>query len=205
MNMEKILDPRFQRLDIFKTQVEGPTGKLDQLSTFEVFVLLREGGTYQHEGIVHAPDKEMAFLFAKEQFSRRLTCAGIWTIETPNIYVSTYSENKISVYDSVQPASDQGSHPYKVFHMLKRGKQHKHAGTVMANNPEHAMQVAKATLDISKPVLNIWIARESDFFETTEEDKQIWNTLPEKTFREAIDYKGQAKIDAFLAEKNKKS
>ena len=75
----------------------------------------------------------------------------------------------------------------------------------MANNPEHAMQVAKATLDISKPVLNIWIARESDFFETTEEDKQIWNTLPEKTFREAIDYKGQAKIDAFLAEKNKKS
>lgn len=201
--MEEVLDPRFQRLDIFRAQFEGPTQQLDQLPTYEVFVLLRDGGIYQHEGIVHAPDREMAFLFAKEQFSRRQMCAGIWTIETPKIYVSSYSENKISVYESVQPSSNTGSKKYKVFHMLKRGKQHKYAGTVMADNPEHAMQVAKATLDVSKPALNVWVAKEADFYQTTEDDKQIWNTLSEKTFREAIDYKGQAKIDAFLAEKNK--
>ncbi|MCB0497408.1 MAG: phenylacetic acid degradation b [Cyclobacteriaceae bacterium] len=203
--MEKVLDPRFQRLDIFKAQINGPTEKLDQLPTFEVFVLLREAGIYQHEGIVHAPDREMAFLFAKEQFSRRQTCAGIWTIETPNIFVSPYSENKVSIYDAVQASAETGNEPYKIFHMLKRGKQHKYAGKVHANSPEHALQVAKAALDVSKPVLNAWVARESDFFETSEEDKEIWNTLPEKTFREAIDYKGQAKIDAFLAENNKTS
>lgn len=201
--MEKVLDPRFQRLDIFKAKQEGVKEMLDQLPTYEVFVLLREGGAFQHEGIVHAPDREMAFLFAKEQYSRRQTCAGIWTIETPNIFVSPYSENKISVYESVQPSSESGSEAYKIFYMLKRGKQHKYVGTVKANSPEHAMQVAKATLDVTKPILNVWVAREADFFETTEEDKQIWNTLSEKTFREAIDYKGQAKIDAYLAEKNK--
>ncbi len=201
--IKEILDPRFNRLDVFKAQHKAPTQLLDQLPTFEVFVLLREGGKFQHEGIVHAPDNEMAFLFAKEQYSRRQTCAGIWTIETPNIFVSNYSENKISIYDTIETSNTNGNEEYKIFHMLKRGKQHKYAGTVMANNEEHALQVAKSNLDITKPVLNVWIAKSSDFYKSTEKDKEIWNTLPEKTFREAIDYKGQAKIEAFLARKNR--
>jgi len=201
--IKEILDPRFKRLDVFKAQHKAPTQLLDQLPTFEVFVLLREAGKFQHEGIVHAPDKELAFLFAKEQYSRRQTCAGIWTIETPHIFVSQYSENKISIYDTVETSDTNGNKEYKVFHMLKRGKQHKYEGTVKANNTEHALQVAKATFDISKPILNAWVAKSSDFYESTEEDKEIWNTLPEKTFREALDYKGQAKIEEFLARKNR--
>lgn len=201
--IKEILDPRFQRLDIFKATHAPPTQLLDQLPTYEVFVLLRDGGKFQHEGIVHAPDKEMAFIFAKEQYSRRMMCAGIWTIETPNIYVSNYSENKISIYDNVDVSTHNGSESYKMFHMIKRGKQHKYVGTVMADSPEHALQVTKGMLDISKPVLNAWVAKASDFYESTEEDKEMWNTLSEKTFREAIDYKGQAKIEEYLATKNK--
>ncbi len=201
--IKEILDPRFQRLDVFKSAHNAPTQMLDQLPTYEVFVLLKEGGKFQHEGIVHAPDAEMAFIFAKEQYSRRMMCAGIWTIETPHIFVSDYSENKISIYDSVEESTKKGIHSYKVFHMLKRGKQHKYAGTIMADNPDHALQMAKSTLDVSKPVLNAWVAKTNDFYESTEEDKEIWNTLPEKTFREATDYRGQAKIEEFLANKNK--
>lgn len=201
--IKEILDPRFQRLDVFKAEHNAPTQLLDQLPTYEVFVLLRDGGKFQHEGIVHAPDNEMAFIFAKEQYSRRMMCAGIWTIETPNIFVSNYSENKISIYNTLEASSNNGSDSYKVFHMLKRGKQHKYAGSVKADSPEHALQVAKATLDISKPVLNAWVAKTSDFYESTDEDKEMWNTLPEKTFREAIDYKGQAKIEEYLANKDK--
>lgn len=199
--IKEILDPRFKRLDVFKANHNAPTQLLDQLPTFEVFVQLREGSKFQHEGIVHAPDNEMAFLFAKEQYSRRQMCTGIWTIETPNVVVSDYSENKISIYDNVEASSNKGNGEYKIFHMLKRGKQHKFAGTVMANNEAHALQVAKSELDISKPILNVWIAKSSNFYQSTEEDKEIWNTLPEKTFREAIDYKGQAKIEEFLARK----
>ena len=142
-------------------------------------------------------------IFAKEQYSRRMMCAGIWTIETPHIIVSNYSENKISIYDKVEASTKNGTESYKVFHMLKRGKQHKYAGTVKADNPQHALQIAKTSLDISKPVLNAWVAKTSDFYESTEEDKEMWNTLPEKTFREAIDYKGQAKIEEYLSKKNK--
>lgn len=202
MNRE-VLDPRFQRLDVFKASHNAPTPLLDQLATYEVFVLLRDGGKFQHEGIVHAPDKEMAFIFAKEQYSRRMTCAGIWTIETPNIFVSNYSENKISIYDSVESSAKKGSTSFKIFHMLKRGKQHKYAGTVIADSTEHALQVAKGSLDMSKPILNAWVAKSSDFYESTEEDREMWNTLPEKTFREAIEYKGQAKIEEYLANKDK--
>lgn len=201
--IKEILDPRFQRLDVFKASHNAPTQMLDQLPTYEVFVLLRDGGKFQHEGIVHAPDNEMAFIFAKEQYSRRMMCAGLWTIETPSIFVSNYSENKISIYDTVVASTKNGSDSFKVFHMLKRGKQHKYAGSVMADSPEHALQVAKGSLDISKPVLNAWVAKSSDFYESTEEDKEMWNTLPDKTFREAIDYKGQAKIEEYLANKDK--
>lgn len=201
--IKEILDPRFQRLDVFKAGHNAPTQILDQLPTYEVFVLLRDGGKFQHEGIVHAPDEEMAFIFAKEQYSRRMMCAGIWTIETPNIFVSAYSENKISIYDTVDISTKNGTKSYKIFHMLKRGKQHKYEGTVMADNPKHALQIAKGALEISKPVLNVWVAKTSDFYESTEEDKEIWNTLPEKTFREAIDYRGQAKIEEYLANKSK--
>ncbi len=200
---KEILDPRFKRLDVFKAGHNAPTQALDQLATYEVFVLLREGGKFQHEGIVHAPDNEMAFLFAKEQFSRRMTCAGIWTIETPNIIVSDYSENKISIYDTVEEVAEQGNEEFTIFHMLKRGKQHKFAGTVMANNEAHALQVAKSKFDVSKPVLNVWVAKSSDFYQSTEEDIEMWNTLPDKKFREAIDYKGQAKIEEYLARNTK--
>ncbi len=203
--IKEVLDPRFQRLDIFKATHSPPTQLLDQLPTYEVFVLVRDGGKYQHEGIVHAPDNEMAFLFAKEQYSRRMMCAGIWTIETPNIVVSAYSENKISIYDKVEASTKNGSVSYKIFHMLKRGKQHKYAGSVMADSPEHALQIAKSSLDISKPVLNVWVAKVEDFYQSTEEDKEMWNTLPEKKFREAIDYRGQAKIEEYLANKNKEA
>jgi len=86
---------------------------------------------------------------------------------------------------------------FEIFHLMKRGKQHKHAGTVMAKDYEDAIAQAKVDLDQSKPVYNIWVVKSIDILATDEEDRDIWDTLPEKKYRDAIDYKAADKIKAY--------
>ena len=63
----KSLDPRVNRLDIPENWNESITSKdsLDQFETYEAFVQVKEGKALEHVGPVHAPNEDMAFLFAK--------------------------------------------------------------------------------------------------------------------------------------------
>jgi len=75
----KSIDPRINRLSLRERQRNAfDSPPLDQLPTYEVFVQLKEGKVFEHAGIVHAATSDMAFLFAKEQYSRRYTCSGMW-------------------------------------------------------------------------------------------------------------------------------
>jgi len=202
------LDPRVSRLEI-KEARSGEIRKdpMDQLETYEVFVQPREAKPFRHEGIVHASDEEIAFVFAKEQFSRRGTCTAIMMIKTQKIFTSEFSENEVSIYDSIGPApkvSDTSVRSFEVFYLLRRGKQHVHVGSVEALNPEDAIYQSKKTMDPGKPVYNIWIAESDNVFQTETEDGNIWDTLSEKTFREAIDYRGAEQIKKFKEEQAKK-
>lgn len=58
----KSLDPRIERLPELAVAPQ-PKGPLDQFGSFEVFVQPKEGKPFQHEGIVHAPDLELAYEF----------------------------------------------------------------------------------------------------------------------------------------------
>jgi len=85
----KSLDPRVTRLNLSdQSKDEVQKALLDQLETYEVFIKPKEGRPFQHEGIVHAYDEEIASVFAKEQFSRRSTCTAIMIAKTANIFVS---------------------------------------------------------------------------------------------------------------------
>lgn len=198
------LDPRINRLEIKEARSgEIQIDTMDQLETYEVFVQPREGKPFGHEGIVHASDEEIAFVFAKEQYSRRGTCVAIMIIKTQKIYTSDFSEAEVSIYDSIVPATnvpDTSILSFEVFHLLRRGKQHVHVGSVEALNPEDAIYQAKKTMDPGKPVYNVWIVESDNVFQTETEDPNIWETLSEKTFREAIDYRGAEKIKKFKEE-----
>ncbi len=200
----KSLDPRINRLEIKEQDQEFEKDSLDQLTTFEVFIQPREDRPYQHEGIVHAPDEDMAFVFAKEQFSRRATCSGMKITDTRNVYVSKLSEAGVSIYESIEAPkeSNETETEYLVFHLMKRGKQHRMAGEVLASGPEDALYKAKLSLDPGKPVLNAWVVRTANIHTTSGSDKVIWDTLPDKTFREAIAYRGADKIKKFLEEQS---
>lgn len=192
------IDPRIKRLP--KAGQPGkilPKKPLDQFGTFEVFVQPRAGRAFQHEGIVHAPDVEMAYVLAKEAFTRRFTCSSLYVTDTRNVFVSPLTEGDQSAYDLIDDTvSESGTaEDYEIYHLLKRGKQHIHALTVRAVTPKHAMAAAKNHFR-EQPVLNVWAIRTADIRFTRQEENDLWQTLPEKKFRDASDYKGGDRLKA---------
>ncbi|UII23665.1 phenylacetic acid degradation b [Fulvivirga ligni] len=198
--MKDSLDPRVQRLNI-EDHPAGLTRKvpLDQFGTYEVFTQLKEDKPYQHEGIVHAPNADMAFIFAKEQYSRRMTCSGLFVVETRNVFVTDTTEDETNLYSLISDEfpKEGEAEEYEFFHLMKRGKQHQRVGSVEARNPQEALAMAKPAFIEEKPVYNVWVIKTSDILFSSDEDQIIWSTLPEKQFRDAIAYKAADKIKAF--------
>jgi ring-1,2-phenylacetyl-CoA epoxidase subunit PaaB len=195
------LDPRVNRLP--EIGVPGqiqPKAPLDQFGTFEVFVQPKEGKPFQHEGVVHAPNLEMAYILAKEAFTRRFLCVSLYVVDTRNVYVSPMTEGNLNAYDLIQEADSRGleKEKFEIYHLIKRGKQHIYACTVKAATPEEAMNEAKKQFPKDKVVYNIWAIRATDIRFTTPDEKDLWITLPEKKFRDAADYKGGEKLKEFL-------
>lgn len=194
------LDPRVKRLPHIGGDLGVPKIPLDQFGTFEVFVQPKEGKPFQHEGAVHAPNLEMAYVLGKETFTRRFMCSSLCVTDTRHVNVSALTEGDYNVYDLISsvPHSAMEKERYEIYHLLKRGKQHIHAGTVLAALPQEAMVVAKDKLIIDQSVYNIWAIRTTDIRFTSQQEKELWITLPEKKFRDATDYKGGDKLKKFL-------
>lgn len=195
------LDPRVNRLPAIGMPGQiMPKAPLDQFGTFEVFVQPKAGKSFQHEGIVHAPNLEMAYVLAKEAFTRRFLCNSLYVADTRNVYVSPFTEGNTDAYDMIPevPLQPGEKATFEIYHLAKRGKQHIHAGSVLASTPEEAMHLSRTGIKRDKTVYNVWAIRTSDIRFTTPEDGDLWLTLPEKKFRDASDYKGGDKLKEFL-------
>jgi ring-1,2-phenylacetyl-CoA epoxidase subunit PaaB len=204
INSLKSLDPRVARLpQVGEVQ---PKKSLDQLGTYEVFVQAKDGKPFQHEGAIHAPNLEMAYVLAKETFTRRFTCVSIYVVDTRDVFVSPTTEGTQNAYDLIS-GSAEGSEKktFQIFHLAKRGKQHIHAGSVEADSPENAMSKAKTLFDVGKIIYNIWAIDETKIRFTSDEEKDLWTTLPEKKFRDASDYRGGDKLKGFLESREQKA
>jgi len=197
----KSLDPRVNRLpNMNLSDPIRPKALLDQFGTFEVFVQPKEGKPFQHEGIVHSPDLEMAYVLAKEAFTRRFTCTSLYVVDTREVYISPMTEANQNAYDMISNTRDQEGEKiqFEIYHLNKRGKQHTHAGSVTGSSPQEAMAAAKQILNTGKVIFNVWAIPTSSIRFTTAEEKDLWHTLPEKKFRDAADYKGGDKLKEFL-------
>lgn len=201
--MLKSLDPRVNRLDI-EADSGAYTSKeiLDQFQTYQVFVQIKEGKPYEHAGIVHAPDVDFALIFAKEQFSRRPHCNGLWVVKTQDVKATPFVENDENIYDLVEPEFEEipNKEHYEIFHLKKRGKQHVHQGSVLAGNYDEAIIKAKEAF-YSAPVLNVWVIKEADILQIKQDDKDIWSTLTEKWHRDVVSFKAMDKVKKFKIEK----
>ena len=150
-------DPRMNRLGLPDAPATAAAKEaLDQFETYEVFHQKKENAAYTYVGPVHAPEADVAFLFAKEQFSRRFACTGLWVVPTSAITVTAYVGDQESAYDTLPPvavwtglepsdttaadaaAYSAGEEDYDIFHLKKRGKAQAHVGKVRAASPADA-------------------------------------------------------------------
>jgi ring-1,2-phenylacetyl-CoA epoxidase subunit PaaB len=195
------LDPRVNRLPLANNPDPLEKAPLDQFTTYEVFVQPRDGKPFQHEGAVHAPDIELAFVLAKETFTRRFTCSSLFVVDTRDIFVSPMTEGNQSVYELIPdiPSEKSSLHTFEIFHLTRRGKQHTQAGQVQAADGGDALRQARRLLsDPSVAVFNVWAIRQDTIRFTHDHEKDLWTTLPEKKFRDASAYKAGDKLNAFL-------
>ena len=79
----KSLDPRVTRLGISENEeLKSEKSALDQWQTYEVFTQAKTGAHHMHVGSLHAPNDEMAYVLAKEQFGRRNKVTSLWVAKT---------------------------------------------------------------------------------------------------------------------------
>jgi ring-1,2-phenylacetyl-CoA epoxidase subunit PaaB len=86
---------------------------------------------------------------------------------------------------------------YEVFHQKKRGDQHVHVGIVHAPNPEMALLFGKEQFGRRGISVNIWVVKTSHVFASGYDDSDIFETVPEKQYREAGGYKVMDKINKY--------
>ncbi|MCO6495341.1 MAG: 1,2-phenylacetyl-CoA epoxidase subunit B [Bacteroidetes bacterium] len=115
------LDPRITRSEIELEKPFDEAKELDQWQTYEVFHQTKRGQQHQHVGCVHAPNAEMALLFAKEVYGRRGLCVNLWVAKSSNIFATDYEDADIFECEEVKTYRDPGY--YKVMDRIKAFKE----------------------------------------------------------------------------------
>ncbi|HLP19565.1 MAG TPA: hypothetical protein VK174_04660 [Chitinophagales bacterium] len=86
---------------------------------------------------------------------------------------------------------------WEVFHQDKRGKQVIHVGIVHAPTPDMALILAKEQYARRGKTTNLWVTKTSDVYTFATEDEDIFETTPEKHFRDPAYYKVRDRIEKF--------
>lgn len=121
------LDPRIARANIPSEEEYNVKQEMDQWQTYEVFHQKSRGTHHSHVGSLHAPSPEMALVFAKEQYARRMKCVNLWVVKTADIFASSYDDS-----DMFEPATDKSyreAFGYKNKEMIRQYKAEMAANT----------------------------------------------------------------------------
>ncbi|MDC0580002.1 hypothetical protein OAP11_04495 [Bacteroidia bacterium] len=90
------IDPRITRAKIHTGNTSDMEG-LAHFQTYEVFHQNKRGAQHKHVGIVHAPNPDMALLYAKEQYARREVTANIWVVPSSCVSATEYADDDIFI------------------------------------------------------------------------------------------------------------
>jgi ring-1,2-phenylacetyl-CoA epoxidase subunit PaaB len=91
---------------------------------------------------------------------------------------------------------------WEVFHQEKRGKQAVHAGIVHAPTADMALILAKEQYARRGKTANLWVVKTSDVYTFNSEDDDMFETVPEKTYRDPGFYKVRDRIEAYRLKNN---
>lgn len=91
---------------------------------------------------------------------------------------------------------------WEVFHQEKRGKQAVHCGIVHAPTADMALILAKEQYARRGKTANLWVVKTTDVYTFASEDDDMFETIPEKTYRDPGFYKVRDRIEAFRLKNN---
>ena len=115
------LDPRITRAALDENSQDGELKALDHFQTYEVFEQKKRGTHHMHVGSVHAPNSELAMMFAKEQYTRRGNCVNLWVVKTSEIYVTQYED--ADMFENTPSKLHRDPNSYKVMDRIKAFKE----------------------------------------------------------------------------------
>ena len=111
------------------------------------------------------------------------------------------TREQIELNNEIKPLNELDQwETYEVFHQKKRGDQHMHVGIVHAPNSEMALLFGKEQYGRRGITANIWVVKTAHVFASEYEDQDIFETVPEKQYREAGGYKVMEKINKYKKE-----
>lgn len=120
------LDPRVTRLQIPEELSEfHPKPPADEWEPYEVFWKEKPGDQPIHVGTVHAPNAEMALVFAKENYCRRGRTYALWVVRTADIY--TFGPEDVDIFATTPEKTYREADAYKVVQKLLRLKRRHHS------------------------------------------------------------------------------
>lgn len=119
---EPIIDPRIRRVDVESTFNKTIVAEKENWFSWEVFHQKKRGDHHIHVGIVHAPEADLALLFAKEQYGRRLLCANIWVVKSTDIFSFSYDDQDMFDNSTAPEKQYREAAGFKVMEKINRYK-----------------------------------------------------------------------------------
>jgi ring-1,2-phenylacetyl-CoA epoxidase subunit PaaB len=117
----KSLDPRVTRANIPEASKQEPISDLTHWQTYEVFHQAKTGDRHIHVGSLHAPNPEMAFILAKEQYGRRYKTVSIWVVKTADVF--THDSDDKDIYTTTPEKGYREASGYKVMDKINKFKE----------------------------------------------------------------------------------
>lgn len=114
------LDPRITRAALDDESKIGELNGSEHFQTYEVFQQIKRGTHHQHVGSVHAPNAEMAILFAKEQYCRRGAAVNLWVVKTADVFVTEYQD--ADIFETTEDKLYRDPNSYKVMDRINAFK-----------------------------------------------------------------------------------
>lgn len=114
------LDPRISRARLDDQSCDGQLSEHEHFETFEVFQQVKRGTHHQHVGSLHAPNPEIAILFAKEQYCRRGKSVNLWVVKTSDVFVTDYED--ADIFETTEDKKYRDPEAYKVMDRINAYK-----------------------------------------------------------------------------------
>ena len=161
-----------------------------QWPRYIVFQQDEPGAPYHYDGSVHAPDAELALLNARDVFTRRPDCIGLWVVRADRIFARTAEELSADPGWHDRPEPPGKIEAYTVFQKRDHKGVHASAGEVEAASPEGALRRALEAFPDDQ-VIVWWVCPSDAITRSSREDIETLFQMSEgpRFYREQDEFK----------------